>query len=75
MSTRSVMDVLESLDDEVERALSANRSPKGGMSVPFLGDFAHVRTSALKRIQWWSREIKAAYAREQTTKGEQPAKE
>ena len=62
---RTVIDVIDFFEQEVETALQEHRRPKGGMSVPFHGDFRLVPVSALIRMQWWIREMRAAWHREE----------
>lgn len=53
---------LESITDELERTVAEADRPKGGMSVPFHGDFAGALRvpSMLSRVRWWARELRAS---------------
>ncbi len=52
--------LLQAFDDEIEARAADLARGKGGQHVPFHGDFASVPPSALNRLKWWSRELRAA---------------
>lgn len=58
----AITDVLEAHVREADR-------PKGGMSVPFHGDFVSALglPSVVERFRWWARELSAALASEPPT--------
>lgn len=43
-----------------EAAVSNARREKGGMQVPFHGDFANITPSNVGRLEWWAREARRA---------------
>lgn len=52
--------VVTGLAEEMEAAIREKEHPKGGMSVPFHGDFASAPPSMLNRLRWWARELRRA---------------
>jgi hypothetical protein len=51
--------LLDGLKGEIDRArLEIENKHKGGMRVPFQGDFANVPPSGLNRIAWWERALR-----------------
>lgn len=57
----TLTEVIDGLEREVDAACAywANKG-KGGMQVPFHGDFANTPPSGLHRLKWWIRELRAA---------------
>jgi hypothetical protein len=54
--------VVTGLAQEMEAAIRERERPKGGMSVPFHGDFCNAPPSMLGRLRWWARELREALA-------------
>lgn len=52
------MDILDGLDVEIAAALEHHARPRGGQSVTETGDFVRCPVSALRRLQWWMRELR-----------------
>ncbi len=59
-------ELLEAITGEFERTIQETERPKGGMSVPFHGDFSSaVRLpSVIGRMRWWVKEFREALDRE-----------
>lgn len=61
----SVSQVLDGIEGEVDRALAHRAwvaAGSKGMHVSFHGDFAGAPITTLKRIRWWTREVRRAHA-------------
>lgn len=67
---RTIDDVLGYFSDAVERAVAHQQAPKGGVQVPFNGDFMGAPMSTLIRLRWWVREFRDALARMRAEKKE-----
>lgn len=52
--------LIKDFDDEVRRTEEERDRPKGGMSVPFFGDFQHCPPAILRRLRWWANAFKKA---------------
>lgn len=52
--------VVEAMAETFEAAVQHHRGPRGGQQVPFHGDFANVSPSAVRRMEWWARELREA---------------
>jgi hypothetical protein len=60
---------LEGITSELERTVAEADRPKGGMRVPFHGDFASALQlpSVVGRFRWWARNLRAALNTEEGT--------
>ena len=72
----NVRELLEAITDEFERTIDEAERPKGGMQVPFHGDFASaVRIpTVIGRMRWWVREFKRALEDESNIEDEKDKK-
>lgn len=52
--------IAEALTVEMERTIAHFERPRGGMEVPFHGDFANAPPSVVSRFRWWVREMRSA---------------
>lgn len=65
--TNRALELLEALNGEIasKRAHDAwVRAGSKGMSVPFHGNFSSATPSVLSRLDWWCRELRAAFTEE-----------
>jgi hypothetical protein len=53
---------LEAITQEIERTIEQADRPKGGMQVPFFGDFANALLvpSLMGRFRWWAKYLRKA---------------
>lgn len=67
----TVRQLLEAITDEFERTINENERPKGGMQVPFHGDFAQAvrMPTVIGRMRWWVREFRRALDEEKENEG------
>jgi hypothetical protein len=57
-------EVATALANTIDMAVAAHENRgRGGMQVPYHGDFANAPPSVIVRLRWWSRELRAALAR------------
>lgn len=66
----TVRQLLEAITHEFERTIEEAERPKGGMQVPFHGDFASAARlpSVIGHMRWWVREFRRALEEEKESK-------
>lgn len=56
----TIHQLLDAFEREIQAARDELSRPKGGMRVPFFGEFARVPPSGLNRLDWWARAFREA---------------